>query len=156
MGTYLFVRGTRRGRRPSCGHLTIMVLSVGTIASAAYLMVQLQAAPYKNQSDNYLAIASSFSLLMSCKWDGAPQTRNERINNTFIFIHQGKLEYNPRIYPDFFLFRTNACTYKSATNLRMAVHGAWLQCLRNRNWPWLRLSQSTTSQRTGSTRGGDP
>ena len=27
-------------------------------------MVQLQAAPYKSQSDDYLAVASSFSLLM--------------------------------------------------------------------------------------------
>ena len=27
-------------------------------------MVQLQASPYKNRSDDYLAVASSFSLLM--------------------------------------------------------------------------------------------
>ena len=43
---------------------SIMQIAIGTIFNAAYLMVQLQARPYKNQSDDYLAIASSFSLLM--------------------------------------------------------------------------------------------
>ena len=43
---------------------TIMQVSVGTIVCATYLMIQLQASPYKNQSDDYLAVASSFSLLM--------------------------------------------------------------------------------------------
>ena len=33
-------------------------------AHARLQMVQLQASPYKNQSDDYLAVASSFSLLM--------------------------------------------------------------------------------------------
>ena len=39
-------------------------IAIGTIVAAMYLMIQLQAQPYKNQSDNYLAVASSFSLLM--------------------------------------------------------------------------------------------
>jgi len=43
---------------------TIMQISLGTIVCAVYLMVQLQASPYKNRSDDYLAVASSFSLLM--------------------------------------------------------------------------------------------
>jgi len=43
---------------------SILQISVATIVCAAYLMVQLQAAPYKNQSDDYMAAACSFSLLM--------------------------------------------------------------------------------------------
>ena len=43
---------------------TIMQISIGTIVSAVYLMIQLQASPYKSQSDDYVAVASSFSLLM--------------------------------------------------------------------------------------------
>jgi len=43
---------------------SITQISIGTIVCAMYLMVQLQAQPYKNMSDNYLAVATSFSLLM--------------------------------------------------------------------------------------------
>ena len=43
---------------------TILQISIGAIVCAAYLMVQLQAAPFKNLSDDYLATASSFALLM--------------------------------------------------------------------------------------------
>jgi len=43
---------------------SILQISVGTIVTAAYLMVQLQASPYKNDMDDYLAQGSSFSLLM--------------------------------------------------------------------------------------------
>ena len=43
---------------------SIEQIVVGTIFSATYLMVQLQAAPYKKQSDDFLAAASSFSLVM--------------------------------------------------------------------------------------------
>ena len=43
---------------------TIMQLFLGTIFSAAFLMVQLQARPYINRSDDLLALASSFCLLM--------------------------------------------------------------------------------------------
>ena len=43
---------------------TMTQIAIATIVCAAYLMVQLQARPYKNPSDNYLAVASSFSLLM--------------------------------------------------------------------------------------------
>ena len=43
---------------------SILQIAVGTTVCATYLMVQLQAQPYKSQSDNYLAVASSFSLLM--------------------------------------------------------------------------------------------
>ena len=43
---------------------SIMQIAVGTIVAATYLMVQLQANPYRNRSDNYLAVAASFSLLM--------------------------------------------------------------------------------------------
>ena len=39
-------------------------IAIGTVVCATYLMVQLQASPYKNPSDDYLAVASSFSLLM--------------------------------------------------------------------------------------------
>ena len=43
---------------------SITQIAIGTIFSATYLMVQLQAAPYKNTSDDFLAAASSFSLVM--------------------------------------------------------------------------------------------
>jgi len=43
---------------------SIMQIAIGTITSATYLMVQLQADPYRNRSDNYLAVASSFGMLM--------------------------------------------------------------------------------------------
>jgi len=43
---------------------SIMQIAIGTMVSAAFLMVQLQAQPYKTKSDDYLAAASSFSLLM--------------------------------------------------------------------------------------------
>ena len=43
---------------------TVMQVALGTIVSAAYLMVQLQASPYKSRSDDYLAVASSFGMLM--------------------------------------------------------------------------------------------
>ena len=43
---------------------SIMQISVATVVCAAYLMVQLQAKPYKNEANDYLAAASSFSLLM--------------------------------------------------------------------------------------------
>ena len=43
---------------------SITQITVGTIVCAIYLMIQLQARPYKNESDNYLAVASSFSLTM--------------------------------------------------------------------------------------------
>ena len=43
---------------------TILQITCGTIVCATYLMVQLQADPYKQRSDNYLAVASSFALLM--------------------------------------------------------------------------------------------
>ena len=43
---------------------SILQVSVGTIVCATYLMVQLQATPYKKKSDDYLAVASSFALLM--------------------------------------------------------------------------------------------
>ena len=43
---------------------SVLQIAVGTTVCAAYLMVQLQATPYKKKSDDYLAVASSFSLLM--------------------------------------------------------------------------------------------
>jgi len=43
---------------------TILQIAVGTIVSAAYLMIQVQAAPYKNQMDDHLAQGTNFSLLM--------------------------------------------------------------------------------------------
>ena len=43
---------------------TITQLVVGTLFCAIYLMIQLQCKPYRNVSDDYLACASSFSLLM--------------------------------------------------------------------------------------------
>ena len=43
---------------------SIMQIAVGTITCAVFLMVQLQTNPYRNRSDNYLAVSSSFSLLM--------------------------------------------------------------------------------------------
>ena len=43
---------------------TVTQLVLGTIISAVYLMIQLQAHPYKNKSDDYLAAASSFSMTM--------------------------------------------------------------------------------------------
>jgi len=43
---------------------SIMQIAIGTMFTAAFLMVQLQAQPYKTDSDDYLAAASSFSLLM--------------------------------------------------------------------------------------------
>ena len=45
---------------------SIMQIAIGTITAAVYLMVQLQAQPYRNQSDNYLAVASSFCSCESC------------------------------------------------------------------------------------------
>ena len=43
---------------------SILQISVGTITSAMYLMVQLRADPYRNKIDNNLASGSSFGLLM--------------------------------------------------------------------------------------------
>ena len=43
---------------------TIFQITVGTIFSAVYLLVQLQAQPFRLASDNYIALSSSFSLLM--------------------------------------------------------------------------------------------
>lgn len=42
----------------------LLQLFIGTIFCAVYLMVQLQARPYLSESDNFLALGSSFSLLM--------------------------------------------------------------------------------------------
>jgi len=42
----------------------ILQISIGTITCAAYLIVQLKAAPYRNREDGFLADASSFSLLI--------------------------------------------------------------------------------------------
>ena len=47
---------------PTQGSIT--QISVGTIVSAVYLMIQLQARPYKHPTDDYLATASSFGLMM--------------------------------------------------------------------------------------------
>ena len=43
---------------------TMMQLALGTIVSAVFLLVQLQAKPYKDELDDYFANASNFSLLM--------------------------------------------------------------------------------------------
>jgi hypothetical protein len=43
---------------------TITQLMVGTIFCAIFLMIQLLARPYRNHGDDYLACASSFSLLI--------------------------------------------------------------------------------------------
>ena len=43
---------------------SILQISVGTITSAMYLMVQLRADPYRNKVDNNLACGASFGLLM--------------------------------------------------------------------------------------------
>ena len=43
---------------------SITQIAVGTIVCAVYLMVQLQAKPYKHATDDYLATSSSFGLLM--------------------------------------------------------------------------------------------
>jgi len=38
---------------------TILQITIGTVVSAAYLMIQVQAAPYNNQMDDHLAQASN-------------------------------------------------------------------------------------------------
>ena len=43
---------------------SITQISIATIICAVYLLVQLQAKPFKNNSDDFLAAASSFALLM--------------------------------------------------------------------------------------------
>jgi len=43
---------------------SILQIAVGTIVAAAYLMVQLNAQPYRNKADDYLATSCSFALLM--------------------------------------------------------------------------------------------
>jgi len=43
---------------------SILQITIGTVANAAYLMMLLQAQPYKHRYDNYLAQGSSFGLLM--------------------------------------------------------------------------------------------
>ena len=43
---------------------TIIQIFVGTMFCAAFLMVQLQARPYTRAGDNYLALASSFCILI--------------------------------------------------------------------------------------------
>jgi len=43
---------------------TLLQISIGTMFCAAYLLVQLKAAPYTKRADCFLADASSFSLLM--------------------------------------------------------------------------------------------
>ena len=48
--------------QPTQGSIT--QIAVGTIVAAVYLMIQLQAKPYKHATDDYLATASSFGLLM--------------------------------------------------------------------------------------------
>ena len=48
--------------QPTQGSVT--QLAVGTIVAAVYLMIQLQARPYKHATDDYLATSSSFGLLM--------------------------------------------------------------------------------------------
>ena len=42
---------------------TITQITLGTIVSAVYLLIQMQAAPYKNTTDDYLATAGSFALM---------------------------------------------------------------------------------------------
>ena len=49
--------------QPAQGSIT--QITVGTITAAVYLMIQLQAKPYKHPTDDYLATASSFALLMT-------------------------------------------------------------------------------------------
>jgi hypothetical protein len=41
-----------------------MQIAAGTIVASVFLLVQLQAKPYRNSSDDLLASASSFSLVM--------------------------------------------------------------------------------------------
>ena len=43
---------------------TITQVAIGTLFCALFLLVQLQASPYRSRSDDYLACASSFSLLV--------------------------------------------------------------------------------------------
>jgi len=43
---------------------SIMQIAVGTIACAVYLLIQLQAKPFANATDDYLATGSSFGLMM--------------------------------------------------------------------------------------------
>ena len=43
---------------------SIMQITLGTIVTAVFLMIQLQAKPYAHATDDYLATASSFGLLM--------------------------------------------------------------------------------------------
>ena len=42
----------------------VLLVVVGTIFCAAYLMIQLQTKPYLHESDDYFALASSFSMLV--------------------------------------------------------------------------------------------
>ena len=43
---------------------SIMQIALATIVTAVFLLVQLQAKPYKNASDDYLASSASFAMLM--------------------------------------------------------------------------------------------
>ena len=43
---------------------SITQISIATIITAIFMLVQLQAQPYKSQSDDYLATSCSFALLM--------------------------------------------------------------------------------------------
>ena len=43
---------------------SMVQLIMGTLLSAVFLLFQVQAAPYKDLSDDYLASASSFSLVI--------------------------------------------------------------------------------------------
>jgi hypothetical protein len=43
---------------------SVLQVSVATVFSAAYLMVQLQACPFKEPFDDYLAKAASFSIVI--------------------------------------------------------------------------------------------
>ena len=43
---------------------TITQIAIATIVCAVFLLIQTQAKPFKNESDDYLATASSFALLM--------------------------------------------------------------------------------------------
>ena len=43
---------------------SITQITSGTIVCAVYLLVQMQAKPYKHRTDEYLATGSSFGLLM--------------------------------------------------------------------------------------------
>ena len=49
--------------QPTQGSIT--QIAVGTIVAAVYLLIQMQARPYKHATDDYLATASSFGLLMT-------------------------------------------------------------------------------------------